>query len=197
MRLRRIYSALCVCAGLLAARGAAAEPLRLHGVAAAAHAITGYQKDEFGWGPAGQVALELPFGKVFGLELQLDTLWLSQGSAPSDPRFERGGSATASGAALGVRVRPFGEGYRGQSPAAAGLWLAASGGATLTNGLTRGMFDAQLGFDFVIPEGVSEVQAYRQFGNSVIVPQFAWVAGEIAKQALDVFSSRQDHELVA
>ena len=153
MRLRLVHSALCFCGALLLARQSQAEPLRLHGVAAAAHAISGYQKDEFGWGPAGNLALELPFGKVFGLQLELGSLWLSQGSAPDSPRFERGGAATATGLGLGVRVRPFGASYQGQSPSAAGLWLAADAGATLTNGLTRGMFDAQLGYDFLDHKG--------------------------------------------
>jgi len=145
-------------------RGAQAEPLRLHGVAAAARAFTGYQKDEFGWGAAGQLALELPFGKVFGLQLELDTTWLSQGSPPESPKFERGGAATASGLGLGVRVRPFGEEYHGQSPSAAGLWLSGDAGATLTNGLTRGKLDAQLGFDFLDHKG-----------QRAIGPMLSWV----------------------
>jgi outer membrane protein OmpA-like peptidoglycan-associated protein len=153
MRLRLVHSALCVCGALLLARGAQAEPLRLHGVAAAAHAVSGYQKDEFGWGAAGQVALELPIDNVFGLQLQLGTLWLSQGSPPDSPKFERGGAASATSVGLGVRIRPFGASYHGQSPSAAGLWLAADAGATLTNGLTRGMFDAQLGYDFLDKKG--------------------------------------------
>src|SRR3954451_18196755 len=153
MRLRIFHSALCLGGALLLAPRVQAEPLRLHGVAAGAHAISGYQKDEFGWGPAGQVALELPFGKVFGLQLQLDSLWLSQGSAPESPRFERGGAASATGLGLGVRLRPFGDSYQGQSPSAAGLWLAADAGATLTNGLTRGMAEAQLGYDFLDHKG--------------------------------------------
>ncbi|HKO51857.1 MAG TPA: OmpA family protein [Polyangiaceae bacterium] len=152
MRLRLVYSTW-VCGALLLARGAQAEPLRLHGVAAAAHAVGGYQKDEFGWGPAGQVALELPFGRVLGLQLKLDSLWLSQGSAPESPRFERGGAASATSLGLGLRVRPFGASYQGQSASAAGLWLAADAGATLTNGLTRGMLDAQLGYDFLDHKG--------------------------------------------
>jgi len=153
MRLRLVQSALCVCGALLLAPGVQAEPLRLHGVAAAARAVSGYQKDEFGWGVAGQFALELPFDNVFGLQLQLGSLWLSQGSAPDSPKFERGGAASATSLGLGVRVRPFGARYQGQSPSAAGLWLAADAGATLTNGLTRGMFDAQLGYDFLDHKG--------------------------------------------
>jgi len=153
MRLRLAPSALCVCAALLLARGAFAEPLRLHAEAGAAHAISGYQKDEFGWGAAGQLALELPVDKVFGVQLELGTLWLSQGSAPASARFERGGAASASSLGLGMRVRPFANGYQGKSPSSAGLWLAADAGATLTNGLVRGMLDAHLGYDFLDHKG--------------------------------------------
>ena len=64
MRLQRVTWAFCVCVGLFLSRGAQAEPLRLHGVAAGAHAFTDYQKSEFGWGAAGELALELPFGIV-------------------------------------------------------------------------------------------------------------------------------------
>lgn len=153
MRLQRFYSALCVSSALLATSLAQAEPLRLHGAAAAAHAVSGYQKDELGWGAAGLGALELPLGKQFGLQLELSTLWLSQGSAPSDPGFERTESANATSAGLGLRVRPFGGDYHGQATSPAGLWLAANAGATLTNGLTRPMVDAELGFDFMDAKG--------------------------------------------
>ena len=153
MRLLRIYSALLGCAWALSAASAQADPLRLHGEAAAAHAVTPYQKDEFGWGASGLGAAELPFGNVLGVQLELSTLWLSQGSPPSDPRFARGGQASANSAAVGVRVRPFGGRHHGQLASPAGLWLAADLGVTLTNGLTRALFDAQLGYDFLDHKG--------------------------------------------
>jgi DNA (cytosine-5)-methyltransferase 1 len=43
--------------------------------------------------------------------------------------------------------------------------------------------------DFVIP--VSDNQAYKQFGNAVVVPQVRWLADEIAAQAAHVFSARR------
>ncbi len=153
MRLPRFYSALCVCSGLLVARGAHADPVRLHGDAAAAHAISGYQKDEFGWGASGRAAAELPFGNLLGVQLEVGTLWLSQGSAPSDPKFARGGSATANSAALGLRFRPFGNSHHGQFYSPAGLWLAADLGVSITNSLTRGMFDSEVGYDFLDHKG--------------------------------------------
>jgi outer membrane protein OmpA-like peptidoglycan-associated protein len=152
MRFRRIPLALCAFGGLLA-RPVSAEPLRLHGEAAAAHAISGYQKDEFGWGASGTVAAELPFSKWLGVELELGSLWLSKGDSPSDPKIEPGGSATANTAAVGLRLRPFGEHHHGEFYSPAGLWIAGNTGITLTNGLTRGMFDVHVGYDFLDHKG--------------------------------------------
>ena len=45
-----------------------------------------------------------------------------------------------------------------------------------------------LGFDFEIHP--SQVQAYRQFGNSVVVPQFKWLAEKIVARASKVFAER-------
>ena len=44
-------------------------------------------------------------------------------------------------------------------------------------GFTR----AELGFEFRIP--VSNRQAYQQFGNSVVVPQFRWIGERLAIHA--------------
>lgn len=152
MQLRRFYSGLCFAACLWAGP-AQAESVRLHAAAGVAHAISGYQKDEFGWGATGQGALELPLARQLGLELELNTIWLSQGSAPSDPKFARGGAATATAGAVGLRLRPFAGNLEGQAASAAGLWLALDVGASLTHSLTRGMFDAQLGYDFLARQG--------------------------------------------
>jgi DNA (cytosine-5)-methyltransferase 1 len=40
-----------------------------------------------------------------------------------------------------------------------------------------------LGKEFVRAQGVSDVQAYKQFGNSVVVPQFTWVAERLLELA--------------
>ena len=153
MRIRRISTALCLCGSLSFARGASAEPLRLHGGFAAAHAISGYQKDEFGWGAAGLAAVELPLGKSLGLQFELSSLWLSQGDRPRDPQFARGGAASATNAALGVRLRPFAGEYQGQSMSAAGLWLSGNVGASATHGLGRALFDVEVGYDFLDRKG--------------------------------------------
>jgi hypothetical protein len=47
-----------------------------------------------------------------------------------------------------------------------------------------------LGFDFEI--NASDVQAYKQFGNSVVVPQFQWVAHAICDRAGDLFDKRMN-----
>ena len=51
-----------------------------------------------------------------------------------------------------------------------------------------GFTKEHLGFDFEI--NTSDSQAYKQFGNSVVVPQFQWVAGQIVKRAGPVFARR-------
>jgi DNA (cytosine-5)-methyltransferase 1 len=51
-----------------------------------------------------------------------------------------------------------------------------------------GFSEEHLGFKFRIP--VSDTQAYRQFGNSVVVPQFNWVGKQILNQARSVFAER-------
>ena len=51
-----------------------------------------------------------------------------------------------------------------------------------------GFTKENLGFDFEI--SVSDAQAYRQFGNSVVVPQFNWLADEIVLRAGEVFAAR-------
>lgn len=55
-------------------------------------------------------------------------------------------------------------------------------------GRLMGFTRENLGFDFEIP--VSDVQAYKQFGNSVVVPQFQWVADRIFDRAGDLFAKR-------
>jgi DNA (cytosine-5)-methyltransferase 1 len=54
-----------------------------------------------------------------------------------------------------------------------------------------------LGFEFVIPPDVSDVQAYRQFGNSVIVPQFSWLATEVLRQTGSTLAALRARPLVA
>ena len=46
-----------------------------------------------------------------------------------------------------------------------------------------GFSPEHLGREFALPQGVSDVQAYRQFGNSVVVPQFAWIAKAVINAA--------------
>ena len=142
--------------GLVGLVGVAwAEPVRLHGTAAAARATGGHQKDEFGWGIAGFGAGELPLTRAFGLQLELGALWLSEGDPPADPNILPEGSSNAFTAGAGVRLRPFVGAYSGSPISAAGLWLSAAGGVAttgseaVTGNRTRGMFDAFIGFDWL------------------------------------------------
>lgn len=51
-----------------------------------------------------------------------------------------------------------------------------------------GFSEQNIGFEFKIP--VSDSQAYRQFGNSVVVPQFKWIAERIVDHVGDLFMER-------
>jgi outer membrane protein OmpA-like peptidoglycan-associated protein len=141
-----------------AARPAAADPLRLHGTAAAARATGGHQKDEFGWGAGLFGAGELPLSRELGLQLELGWVWLSEGDPPP-PEFAPEGDASAFLGGLGVRVRPFRSAYAGAPFSAAGLWVSAAGGVAqtgsdaVTGSRTRGMFDAFLGYDLLYDRG--------------------------------------------
>jgi len=136
---------------LLFAEPAAAD-WRLHLTGAGAKAVGGYQKDEFGFGAYGAVAAEYAIIPELGVQFELSSLWLAEGEAselgyPSDWTW-------ATNLFVGGRARPFASSYDGTSvAAAAGLWLSAAGGMVLTGDLTRGGFDAGLGWDLLFNEG--------------------------------------------
>jgi DNA (cytosine-5)-methyltransferase 1 len=62
-------------------------------------------------------------------------------------------------------------------------------------GRLMGFTPKHLGFEYQIHP--SDVQAYKQFGNSVVVPQFQWLADQIAGRAKDVFEERMKKAEVA
>jgi outer membrane protein OmpA-like peptidoglycan-associated protein len=147
MQLRSVFASLV----LLSVSGSvsslvAAEPLRAHGSLGLGHALTGYQKDEYAWGSGASLGLEYPFVKQLGLELSASWLGLSKGDA-TPAKFEPVTGASAISPSLGLRVTPFAANQNGQLLSPAGLWTKLAGGLAFTNGLTRPMFDAELGFD--------------------------------------------------
>jgi outer membrane protein OmpA-like peptidoglycan-associated protein len=161
MRMRKLSLLAFGLAGCFAAaapRSASADPLRLHGTAAAARATGGHQKDEFGWGAGLLGAGELPLSPQLGLQLELGWVWLSEGDAPP-PQFASEGDASAFIGGLGARLRPFRTAYAGEPFSAAGLWFSAAGGVAqtgtdgVTGSRTRGMFDAFLGYDLFYDRG--------------------------------------------
>ena len=139
---------------LLVALPVGAQTMRLHGTAAAGHAVSGHQKDELGFGFAGLGAGELGLTRALGLQLELGYLWMSEGDAPSDPKLKPLGSASSGQIGVGVRVRPFIAGWDGEHAAsAAGLWLSAAAGGAHTGGLTRPMVDVFAGWDLLLDQG--------------------------------------------
>ncbi|MGC4092626.1 MAG: OmpA family protein [Polyangiaceae bacterium] len=130
-------------------RAASAEPLRLHGTAAAARASGGFQEYEYGWGGALLPALELPFTRALGAQAELSGIWLTEANSPRNPNIEPEGAASGYSLAVGPRLRPFAVAHDGTWLSPAGFWLSGGVGIELTNSLWRPMIDAQAGYDFL------------------------------------------------
>jgi outer membrane protein OmpA-like peptidoglycan-associated protein len=145
-------SVLTTFALLLVSGVASAEPLRAHGCVGAGHAVTGFQKDEYAWGAGAWLGLEYPFMRQLGLELSASWIGLGEGD-PTNGRYVPESGASGISPALGLHVIPFADDHDGHLLSPAGLWASAAGGATFTNGLTRPLVDAKLGFDFLNGSG--------------------------------------------
>jgi outer membrane protein OmpA-like peptidoglycan-associated protein len=153
MRLRSVSTSfLLLLVSLSVAPLSAAEPLRAHGSLGAGHAVTGYQKDEYAWGTGASLGLEYPFVRQLGLELSVSWLGLGKGD-PTPSKFEPVTGASAISPELGLRVIPFAAEHNGHLLSPAGLWAKLAGGVAFTNGLTRPMFDAGLGWDLLNASG--------------------------------------------
>jgi outer membrane protein OmpA-like peptidoglycan-associated protein len=150
MRLCTVFTSLA----LLSLSGIAhAEPLRAHGSLGTGRALTGHQKDEYAWGAGAWVGLEYPFIKQLGLELSASWIGLGQGDPPTDPRVAPETGASAIAPSLGLHITPFAGSHNGSLISPAGLWTKVGGGVAFTGGLTRPLFDAQLGFDALNESG--------------------------------------------
>jgi OOP family OmpA-OmpF porin len=146
-------SSLLVFAGaLLAPASASADEPRWHGTLGGAHAVGDPQSHEFGFGPVGHLALELPVGKVFGVQVEAGALWLAHTNPPIDQRIADHGDGSAFTGMVGFRLRPF-----GASVQVAGLWVDVNGGYVHTGGANRAGFDTHLGYDFRIGRGRVDV----------------------------------------
>jgi outer membrane protein OmpA-like peptidoglycan-associated protein len=77
---------------------------------------------------------------------------LGPGDAPVDPTLAPRTNAGAQALLAGLRARPFVSSYDGRLVSAAGIWLDANAGVAHTGSLTRGAFDAHVGFDFTWPK---------------------------------------------
>lgn len=145
----RILSSCAASVALLASVPALAQNLRFHGTAAGAKAVSGYQKKELGFGAIGLGAVELPVTGALGLDLEVGSLWLSEGDPPEDARLEPQGAGSSVHGAIGVRIRPLAD-----PSGITGPWLAAQAGVARTGSLTRPMFDVAGGWDIPVAKQV-------------------------------------------
>jgi len=133
---------LILVATLVWAAPAAAEEPRIHLSAAAAHAIGPPQGREFGAGGGGAATVELPAGKVLGVQASAGAIVLARGSAPADRTLAQQGTGSAFLGTVGVRVRPFG------AQRVAGPWIDANCGVAQTGNAPHVAVDAHVGWDF-------------------------------------------------
>ena len=88
------------------ARPASADPVRWHLEAGGAHALGDPQGSEYGFGPQGAFAAELPLSRALGLQLELGGVFLPDTGQPANPALARHGDGSAETVMGGVRLRP-------------------------------------------------------------------------------------------
>ncbi len=129
-------------------RRAQAEPLLVSLEADGALALTKPQSEQFGPGASVAAGILYPVAPALLLGVRLRAGMLANGPAPKNPALVDPGTGTFELATLNIRLRPFagGQGVR----RATGLFLDASGGGGITGDLTRGSFEAGIGYGFRI-----------------------------------------------
>jgi outer membrane protein OmpA-like peptidoglycan-associated protein len=143
-----VGSTLALLALLAWSDAARADPLRLHLEAGGAHALGDPQGTEYGFGPQGALAAEVPLSRALGLQLEVGGLWLPHAARPSDPSIADHGDGSAETAMGGMRLRPF--------TVVAGPWIDANLGYVQTGSQARFGADAHIGYDWRIGDGPSD-----------------------------------------
>ncbi len=132
---------------------ARAEQVRVHGILDVAHAVGGYQDRELSFGAAGLVAIEVPFFRKLGGEVEVGTLLLAKGDNPKDPTLKPDDGANAIFGAVGIQARPFVTNDPTEIGPLTGIWASAHAGASTTGGLFRATVDLHGGYDLPIERG--------------------------------------------
>lgn len=147
---------LVTCGGATAHAADATErdvsgSVRLHLTGAAVRALSGYQASELSWGGAVYGAVEWgPTSPKWGLQLEVGQLGLSSGDGAPPVGVAPLDGARGLQLGAGLRLRPF-EGER-SGASAAGLWLSAAGGISLTGGAVFPQLDAFVGYDVFVSD---------------------------------------------
>jgi outer membrane protein OmpA-like peptidoglycan-associated protein len=124
----------------------------------AAHALSAPQSREFGWGMTGTALGEFRLGPKISVQVALEALLLSEGTAPSGHMTPQGTGRALLGLA-GARLYPLSTTvtHTGEP------WISASAGYASTGSLMRFGFGADLGYDFWIERiGIGPFLSYRQ-----------------------------------
>lgn len=130
-----------------------AEPAYLRGGLGAAHAVGGYQQEELSFGANAFVGAEFRLVPELAASAKLVGLSLTPGDDSDDPSVASPDGASLYGGALSLVLYPgvnVGDVPTLNGPSS-GLWLAVGGGAAVTGGLGRPIFDASVGWDLYWP----------------------------------------------
>lgn len=152
-----LWGSLCIVALGLATSVARAEPVLLHLEADGMMGLPGDlagsdgsepQLDLFAPGATLSAGVSVPLARWVLLGARVRGGMLFDGDAPQDPGRADPGIGSLYTLTANVRLRPFGGGP--QRARGTGFFLEGGGGGALTGDLTRGMFEAGLGYGFAV-----------------------------------------------
>lgn len=155
-RLARLSLAGAVCAAglVITARAGADVGLALHAEGSVAHMVGNTRSQQFGFGGAGLLGVEVALHPVLGVELPLGLIGL-RAAAEQPASMARVSSATGFYATPGLRLRPL---AALSSRWARSLWIAGGGGVSLTGGQVFPALSVRAGVD--VPLGRLAVGPY-------------------------------------
>jgi outer membrane protein OmpA-like peptidoglycan-associated protein len=133
------------------ASAAAEESVRLHGLLLGTRALTGYQSREYGWGPAGILAVEWGPSQVWGIQAEVGALGLLGVDEPAPIGYTELGATSGIHLGIGLRGRPLA--LLDDVGKAGGLWLSLALGGTYTGTVVAPVMDAFVGYDFPFEGG--------------------------------------------
>lgn len=129
--------------GFIASPARAEVSVALHAEGALAHAAGKLKSDQFGWGGAGSLGVEVGLNRIIGVDLPVGVVGLP--AHAEQPRgFVRATSSAGFYTTPGLRLRPLGA---VPSRWASSLWIAGGAGVSVTGALPYPAVSVRAGLD--------------------------------------------------